>query len=339
MAGVDDNTVEQYRRAVNELDDAIHSPTLSVTADEAGGDALDRAITRYLLASDDVFTTASAEYPSAAMAALAGDMRVLAELAAADTGPALTADEDRSSFRADMSELAGVAAGEAPEPVLIVVADSEAKASGLASLDAIVKTGQDALTGTLSAAVLPHVAELPGIVTDLLGAHAGEVFAGALAAIQGSLARVLRAATRILDAIVKKIVAWLGRPAVDQLTDWVKGLMDLGGLYERALAVPRLRAAATDVLDTAPDAAQRAERIAQADGSHERWQGWVGWGSRGLTWIAPKLTAVPVWGPPAVAIASVTLVIGCAWLTADHLDSYDLAWLPDRFDGVGKALA
>ena len=43
--------------------------------------------------------------------------------------------------------------------------------------------------------------------------------------------------------------------------------------------------------------------------------------------------------PPVVGLVSVSLVVACAWLTEDHLDSYDLGWLPDRVRGVDAALA
>lgn len=334
----------RYRRAVEQLVPVLEglrpSPTASDEPESDRARRVDDGVEHYLAASRALFHETLDHDPDAALASLGGDWRLLAELAATD-GVAVTA-ADRAplgSLGEDMAAVLAVAeSSPRPHPVA-VVADDDAVAGALASIDGIVATGREKLVETVTAAVLPNVAELPVIVGSVFGPVAGELFSAALAALQGWASTVVRAATSILRTIVDKIASVFGADVAGRVREWVEGLLDPGFRYDRALGVPALRARAAEVLGGAPDAATRAARIAAAQESHDRCQRWVGWGAIGLAWVGPRLVALPRWGPALAGVSSVALVLGCVWLTADHLDPADLAWMPDRFPGVGAALS
>jgi len=129
----------------------------------------------------------------------------------------------------------------------------------------------------------------------------------------------------------------LGSTVAQQLQEWLRAILDPATVYRQALGVPRLQDRAKSVLAAAADASERAARIAAVAEAHDRDQRWIGWGATALSWAGPKLHSMLPWGPPVVGLTSVALVAVCAWLTEDHLDSYD--WLPDRVRGVKAALA
>jgi hypothetical protein len=343
------DTLDRYDAAVQELAAAFADlGALPVAAEEeqpaVEDTRLDAAVDGYVAGSRALFEETVETDPEAALASLGGDFRALAELGTAAEGPDLTAADsdgsDTGAFAADMALVRAVAGGAEPPPAPMALADAGDPASGaLASIDAIVAAGQAKLKAAAVAAVLPSIAELGGVVGKLVGPRAGEDFANALQALRGWRDRIVRAATKLLHAAVDKVAALLGGTVADQLQKWLQALLDPGAIYAQALGVPRLRDRAKSVLAAAPDAPERAARIAAVVEAHDRDQRWVGWGAKALSWAGPKLHGMPPWGPPVVGLASVALVVVCAWLTEDHLDSYDLAWLPDRVRGVSAALA
>jgi hypothetical protein len=335
---VETDILQSYRESVRDLDIAMAAHRTRLVGEDTGG-GVEAAVDQYLEVSGALFGVV--DPGPRAVAALGGDLRLLAELAttdeAADGGFRLEAG-GRSDFLSDMDAVAALAGGGEAELGFVATASADPEASALASIDAIVATGLDTLSSVVSAAVVPSVTELPAIVGGIFGPAAGEAFGAALAAVQGTVGSIVRAATKVLRGIVDKLVELIGQPAVDELTVWVEKLVRVSAVYEACLGVPKLRAA-VPALATAPDAKERVARIATAEESHARWQGYLRWGAGGLGWVGPKLNAVPPWGPVVVATVAVVLIVGSGWLAADHLDSFDLVWLPNRFDGVGAALA
>jgi hypothetical protein len=347
------DTLNRYDAAVRGLAGAFADlGALAVVAEEehpAGADThLDAAVDSYVAESWALFEETVEADPRAALASLGGDFRALVELGTAAEGPDLTAGltaadsdgSDAGAFAADMALVRAVASGAEPPPAPMLLADTGDPASGaLASIDAIVAAGKAKLQAAAVAAILPSVPELGTVVGRLLGPRAGTGFATALQALRGWQDRIVRAATKLLQAAVDKVAALLGGTVAHQLQEWLQAILDPAAVYAAVLGVPRLRDRAKNVLATAPDARERAARIAAVAEAHDRDQRWVGWGAKALSWAGPKLHSMLPWGPPVVGLVSVALVVMCAWLTEDHLDSYDLAWLPDRVRGVNTALA
>jgi hypothetical protein len=336
---VETDILQNYRESVRSLDGAMAAHRSGGLGEDTGTGVL-VAVDQYLEVSGALFEVVALGPP--AVAALGGDLRLLAELATTDkvAGGGLPVESaERADFLTDMDAIAAIASGREAEEGFVVAASEDPEASAMASVDAIVATGLDTLSSVAAASVLPNVTELPTIVGGIFGPAAGEAFGAALAAVQSTVGTIMRAAAKVLQGIVDKLVSLIGKPAVDQLTEWVEKLVGVSAVYEACLGVPKLRAAVSSVLVTAPDAKERAARTAMAEESHARWQRYLRWGAGGLGWAAPKLNAVQPWGPVVVATVAVVLVVGSGWLTADHLDSFDLFWLPDRFDGVGAALA
>ncbi len=304
---------------------------------------LDDAIDSYVSESRLLFAETVESDSRAALASLGGDFRVLAELGSAAQGPDLTAEDGSGlgSFAADMELVLAVAGGTEPGPAPMAAAGGggDPVSGAVASINAISATGQAKLRTALTAAVLPNAAELGAVVRTVFGPGAGEEFARALEALHRWRDRIMRAAAKLLHTATDKVTALLGATAADKIRTWLEALLDPSWIYEKALEVPRLRDRAKSVLAAAPDAADRGAQIAAIADSHESDQRWIGWGATALSWAGPKLHAMVPWGPPVVGLASVALVVVCAWLTEDHLDSYDRAWLPDRVRGVGAVLA
>ena len=347
------DTLDRYDAAVRELAAAFADlgalPVAAAEEQPAVEDTrLDAAVDSYVAGSRALFEETIQTDPQAALASLGGDFRALAELGLAAEGPVLTAEltaadddgSDTGAFAADMALVRAVAGGEQPPPAPMALAEVGDPASGaLASIDAIVATGQATLKAAAVAAVLPSVADLGAVVGKLVGPRAGADFADALQALRGWRDRIVRAATKLLHAAVDKVAALLGDTVADQLQKWLRAILDPATVYRQALGVPRLQDRAKSMLAAAPDASERAARIAAVAEAHDRDQRWIGWGATALSWAGPKLHGMLPWGPLVVGLASVALVVACAWLTADHLDSSDLAWLPDRVRGVNAALA
>lgn len=341
-------TLRRYGGAVNRLAEAYADLEPLVTADEdqavVQDTRLDDAIDDYVIESRQLFAETIESDPRAALASLGGDFRALAELGTATEGPDLTASDGTGTglgdFTADMALVLTAASGpEADTAQVVLAGDGDHVSSAVASIDAISKTGLAKLRASITAAVLPNAAELGAVVSAVLGPEAGTQFATALKALSSWKDRIQRSAVKLLQAATDKVTALLGSTAADQIRKWIEGLLAPSLIYEEALRIPRLRVKAKTMLAVAPDAADRAARIAVIADHHGSDQRWIGWGATALSWAAPKLHAIVPWGPPVVFLASVALVVVCVWVTEDHLDSYDVAWLPDRIPGVGKVLA
>jgi hypothetical protein len=341
------DTLNSYQAAVERLARAYEDLSPLATAEDRAvveDTALDDAVDGYLAESRRLFQETVDSDPRAALASLGGDFRALAELGSATEGPDLTAGErtgtDLGSFTGDMALVVAVAGGQEPDqPLMALAGDADPASSAVASIDAIASLGLAKLKTSAAAAILPNVTELSTAVGALFGPQAAADFAAAVTAASGWIHRILRSAVKLLQAAVDKATSLLGGAAVDQIKTWIGGFLSPSSIYDDALRVPPLRDRAKTVLATAPDAADRATRIAGIADHHASDQRWIGWGATALSWAGPKVHAMVPWGPPVVIAASVALVLVCVWLTEDHLDSYDVAWLPNRIPGVGSVLA
>jgi hypothetical protein len=344
--------LSSYQAAVERLARAFRDlgPLAAAAEDQAivQDTSLDQAIDGYVSESRQLFQETLESDPRAALASLGGDFRVLAELGTAAEGPELIAAEpgqpDLGDFTADMAFVVAVAGGQEPDkPQMALAAEADPVSGAVASINAISSLGQSKLMASAAAAILPNVGELSAVVAAVFGPQAAAEFATALNNLKSWTDRIFRSAVKLLQAATDKAASLLGSAATDQIKNqirkWIENFLSPSLVYEDLLRVPPLRDKAKTVLATGPDAAGRATRIAGIADDHASDQRWIGWGAKALSWVGPKLHTMAPWGPPVVVAASIALVLVCVWLTEDHLDSYDVAWLPNRIPGVGSVLA
>lgn len=314
-------------------------------------DGLETAVDDYLSATAQLEPDARASESQFA-ALVAGDLRVLAELARLDVPDgdqpvALSVDaqaERGSAFSADMNlVLAGIGGGLAPQSPLddSLAALAEATPAEVASaaIDAIVSEGGKAAGKVLAAFAVPQAGAIVGVAKAVAGQDGAQLAQQVIDAVNWVAKKVKSAIARVLGALLDRLTNWLGNEqTASEVLDKAKGwLKDKAGELQPLnwiLGIGALKEAVGQSLAQDPGtAAGRAGKAKDLVSQHAQAQRWIRWGATALgvagTFHLEK--AVP-WGTALVSSTGAALLVVCVWMTNDYLDARD--WPVKRVTGV-----